>query len=103
MPIETLVDRVWHDAPPVEARNVHYSHLSRVRRLLRNVDGVTLDRRGPRVVGAVQARVHPARPVPHPPPRAGAEPPVRLPSTVDVQRVAYVFEYELDDALPDTA
>jgi len=33
--IETLIDRVWDDAPPVEARNVLYSHLSRIRRLLR--------------------------------------------------------------------
>jgi DNA-binding SARP family transcriptional activator/Tfp pilus assembly protein PilF len=33
--IETLIDRVWDGAPPVEARNVLYSHLSRIRRLLR--------------------------------------------------------------------
>jgi DNA-binding SARP family transcriptional activator/tetratricopeptide (TPR) repeat protein len=33
--IETLVDRVWDDNPPVQARNVLYSHLSRLRRLLR--------------------------------------------------------------------
>ncbi|MER5262081.1 BTAD domain-containing putative transcriptional regulator [Actinosynnema sp. NPDC002837] len=32
--IETLIDRVWDDQPPVEARNVLYSHLSRIRRLL---------------------------------------------------------------------
>ncbi|GAA4951238.1 AfsR/SARP family transcriptional regulator [Actinoplanes utahensis] len=34
VPIETLVDRVWGDAPPAEARNVLYSHISRIRRLL---------------------------------------------------------------------
>src|SRR5688572_8417328 len=33
--IETLVDRVWDDTPPVEARSVLYSHLSRIRRLVR--------------------------------------------------------------------
>jgi DNA-binding SARP family transcriptional activator/tetratricopeptide (TPR) repeat protein len=36
VPIETLVDRVWSDAPPHEARNILYSHLSRVRQLLRD-------------------------------------------------------------------
>ncbi|OXM63272.1 AfsR/SARP family transcriptional regulator [Amycolatopsis vastitatis] len=42
--IETLVDRVWGDDPPGEARNVVYSHLSRIRRLLGRVnelDGTT--------------------------------------------------------------
>ncbi len=34
VPIETLVDRVWDSAPPAEARNILYSHLSRIRRLL---------------------------------------------------------------------
>ena len=33
--IEALVDRVWGDEPPAEARNVLYSHLSRIRQLLR--------------------------------------------------------------------
>jgi DNA-binding SARP family transcriptional activator len=32
--IETLIDRVWDENPPIEARNVLYSHLSRIRRLL---------------------------------------------------------------------
>jgi DNA-binding SARP family transcriptional activator/tetratricopeptide (TPR) repeat protein len=31
---QTIVDRVWDDAPPAEARNVLYSHLSRIRQLL---------------------------------------------------------------------
>ncbi|GAB3408828.1 AfsR/SARP family transcriptional regulator [Flindersiella endophytica] len=35
--VETLVDRVWDDSPPVEARNVLYSHVSRIRQLLRQV------------------------------------------------------------------
>jgi DNA-binding SARP family transcriptional activator/tetratricopeptide (TPR) repeat protein len=34
--VETLIDRIWDDAPPVEARNVLYSHLSRIRRLLKD-------------------------------------------------------------------
>jgi DNA-binding SARP family transcriptional activator/tetratricopeptide (TPR) repeat protein len=32
--IETLIDRVWDNEPPVEARNVLYSHVSRIRRLV---------------------------------------------------------------------
>jgi DNA-binding SARP family transcriptional activator/tetratricopeptide (TPR) repeat protein len=39
--IETLVDRVWDDDPPVEARNVLYSHLSRIRQLLKRASAVT--------------------------------------------------------------
>jgi DNA-binding SARP family transcriptional activator len=35
--IETLIDRVWGETPPAEVRNVLYSHLSRIRRLLRRV------------------------------------------------------------------
>ncbi|GAB3894130.1 hypothetical protein GCM10029964_071970 [Kibdelosporangium lantanae] len=37
VPTETLVDRVWSDAPPTEARNVLYSHVSRIRRLLKDL------------------------------------------------------------------
>jgi DNA-binding SARP family transcriptional activator len=36
VPIETLIDRVWSDKPPQEARNILYSHLSRIRQLLRD-------------------------------------------------------------------
>ncbi|BBH70807.1 SARP family transcriptional regulator [Actinoplanes sp. OR16] len=49
--IETIVDRVWGDNPPAEARNVLYSHVSRIRRMLRQAvacgDGtvVRLERR----------------------------------------------------------
>jgi DNA-binding SARP family transcriptional activator/tetratricopeptide (TPR) repeat protein len=39
--IETLVDRVWHEAPPAEVRNVLYSHLSRIRQLLRRAEAAT--------------------------------------------------------------
>ncbi|HEV2784568.1 MAG TPA: tetratricopeptide repeat protein [Actinophytocola sp.] len=39
--IETLIDRVWGDTPPVEARNVLYSHLSRIRQLLRHATGLS--------------------------------------------------------------
>ncbi|MPZ81591.1 MAG: tetratricopeptide repeat protein [Actinophytocola sp.] len=45
VPIETLIDRVWDDAPPVEARNVLYSHLSRIRRLLASGGGARIVRR----------------------------------------------------------
>lgn len=37
VPIEILIDRVWGDNPPAEARNVLYSHLSRIRQLLKRV------------------------------------------------------------------
>ncbi|OLF19185.1 AfsR/SARP family transcriptional regulator [Actinophytocola xanthii] len=49
--IETLIDRVWAESPPVEARNVLYSYLSRIRRLLRQAaartgeTAVRIDRR----------------------------------------------------------
>jgi DNA-binding SARP family transcriptional activator/tetratricopeptide (TPR) repeat protein len=39
--IETLIDRVWEDTPPAAARNVLYSHLSRVRGLLRQAGALT--------------------------------------------------------------
>jgi DNA-binding SARP family transcriptional activator/tetratricopeptide (TPR) repeat protein len=51
VPIETLVGRVWGDEPPAEARNVLYSHVSRIRRLFKQAaalgDGtaVRLERR----------------------------------------------------------
>ncbi|WP_086848898.1 AfsR/SARP family transcriptional regulator [Amycolatopsis kentuckyensis] len=41
VPIETLIDRVWGENPPGEARNVVYSHLSRIRRLLDRVTELT--------------------------------------------------------------
>jgi DNA-binding SARP family transcriptional activator/tetratricopeptide (TPR) repeat protein len=39
--IETLVDRVWGDSPPAGARNVLYSHLSRIRQLLKKATART--------------------------------------------------------------
>ncbi|MET0235056.1 MAG: BTAD domain-containing putative transcriptional regulator [Kibdelosporangium sp.] len=45
VPIETLVDRVWGDNPPTQVRNVLYSHLSRIRQLLKQSDDVTVTRR----------------------------------------------------------
>jgi DNA-binding SARP family transcriptional activator/tetratricopeptide (TPR) repeat protein len=39
--IEVLIDRIWDDSPPAEARNVLYSHLSRIRLLLRYAAGLT--------------------------------------------------------------
>ncbi len=41
VPIETLVDRIWGEDPPAEARNVVYSHLSRIRLLLKRVTELT--------------------------------------------------------------
>jgi DNA-binding SARP family transcriptional activator/tetratricopeptide (TPR) repeat protein len=52
VPIETLVDRVWSDDPPTGARNVLYSHLSRIRQLLKPL-GVRIDRRNAGYVLAV--------------------------------------------------
>ncbi|WP_439658776.1 BTAD domain-containing putative transcriptional regulator [Lentzea sp. HUAS TT2] len=44
--VEMLIDRVWHDDPPVQARNVLYSHLSRIRQLLRKAgENIHVDRR----------------------------------------------------------
>ncbi|MFR9778746.1 AfsR/SARP family transcriptional regulator [Micromonospora sp. MS34] len=34
VPIEALVDRVWDEAPPADARGVLYTYLTRIRRLL---------------------------------------------------------------------
>jgi DNA-binding SARP family transcriptional activator len=39
--IEALIDRVWESEPPVEVRNVLYSHLSRVRQLLKRAAEAT--------------------------------------------------------------
>jgi DNA-binding SARP family transcriptional activator len=39
--IETFIDRVWDANPPAEVRNVLYSHLSRIRRLLRQAATLT--------------------------------------------------------------
>lgn len=33
--IETLIDRIWADTPPLTVRNVVYSHVSRIRQLMR--------------------------------------------------------------------
>ncbi|WP_460514563.1 AfsR/SARP family transcriptional regulator [Flindersiella endophytica] len=41
VPVELLVDRVWGDSPPVGARNVLYSHLSRIRQLLKRAAALT--------------------------------------------------------------
>ena len=39
--VDTLIDHVWDDNPPAEARNVRYSHLSRIRRLLKEAATLT--------------------------------------------------------------
>jgi DNA-binding SARP family transcriptional activator/tetratricopeptide (TPR) repeat protein len=38
--VDSLIDRVWGDAAPVEARNVLYSHVSRIRHLLTKATGL---------------------------------------------------------------
>lgn len=37
--LESLMDRVWNQNPPPQARAVLYAHLSRIRQLLRRLDG----------------------------------------------------------------
>ncbi|GHH42555.1 AfsR/SARP family transcriptional regulator [Lentzea cavernae] len=44
VPIETLVDRVWGEDPPEQARNVLYSHLSRIRQLVRQAGATGIPR-----------------------------------------------------------
>jgi DNA-binding SARP family transcriptional activator/tetratricopeptide (TPR) repeat protein len=50
VPIETLIDRVWGEDPPVEVRNVLYSHLSRIRRLLERAAELAARDSPPRIV-----------------------------------------------------
>jgi DNA-binding SARP family transcriptional activator len=49
VPIETIVDRVWGDDPPVSVRNVVYGYIGKLKSALRQADaeaaGVRLDRR----------------------------------------------------------
>ncbi|GAA2623797.1 BTAD domain-containing putative transcriptional regulator [Streptomyces spororaveus] len=48
VPIDTLIDRVWGEGPPVSVRNVLYGYVTRLRAALRRADadsaGVRLDR-----------------------------------------------------------
>src|SRR5688572_20913348 len=39
--VDTLIDRVWDQAPPAQVRNVLYSHLSRIRRLVGTINHAT--------------------------------------------------------------
>src|SRR5688500_8128226 len=43
--IETLVSRVWGEDPPAQARNVLYSHLSRIRQLFKQAGDIRVTRR----------------------------------------------------------
>ncbi|MEE6261317.1 AfsR/SARP family transcriptional regulator [Plantactinospora sonchi] len=43
VPVGTLVDRVWDEAPPAEARNALYAHIMRIRRTL--AEAARLDNR----------------------------------------------------------
>lgn len=44
VPVDTLVDRVWGERPPTQPRNALYGYVSRLRRALAPVDGVTIER-----------------------------------------------------------
>jgi len=46
VPVATLIDQVWGDTPPASVRNVLYSHVSRVRRMFREIAAVTGDAPG---------------------------------------------------------
>jgi DNA-binding SARP family transcriptional activator/tetratricopeptide (TPR) repeat protein len=45
VPVDRLIDRVWGDRTPGDARNVLYSYLARLRRALAGVDGVAIQHR----------------------------------------------------------
>src|SRR5690349_3421974 len=45
VPVDTLIARVWDDKPPDGVRSGLYSYVTRLRRVLRQADGVTLDHR----------------------------------------------------------
>src|SRR5438067_4408172 len=45
VPVDRLIDRVWGDRTPADARNVLYSYLARLRRALAGVEGVAIERR----------------------------------------------------------
>ena len=79
VPIETLIDRVWGDEPPAEARNVLYSHLSRIRQLLKQAADLGDDTAGAARAAARRVRARhrpgPGRPAPvRAPGRPGSRP-----------------------------
>lgn len=47
--IETLIDRIWADTPPLTVRNVLYSHLSRIRRLMRQASTLAGEKKAVRI------------------------------------------------------
>lgn len=61
IPVDALLDRVWHDAPPATGRAVLYSYVARIRRLLPRI---AAEPEGPAIVhsaGGYMARVPPSR------------------------------------------
>jgi DNA-binding SARP family transcriptional activator len=46
VPVAALIDQVWGDSPPASVRNVLYSHVSRIRRMFREIATVTGDTPG---------------------------------------------------------
>ena len=77
VPIETLIDRVWGQNPPEQARNVLYSHLSRIRRLLARDGDIGITRRSTGYLLTVD------------------------PSAVDLHRFTRLVDRGRDTGLPD--
>src|SRR5262249_26314656 len=46
VPIDRMVDLIWQDGPPDTARRILQAHVSRLRGILSNADGVSLVRHG---------------------------------------------------------
>ncbi|MEU3628368.1 AfsR/SARP family transcriptional regulator [Amycolatopsis coloradensis] len=44
VPVDRLIDRVWAERPPAQPRNALYGYVSRLRRALAALDGVTIER-----------------------------------------------------------
>jgi DNA-binding SARP family transcriptional activator/tetratricopeptide (TPR) repeat protein len=57
--VETLIDRVWNEAPPAQARNALYIHIMRIRRLLACAGGDGEPPRLDRVGGGYLLRIDP--------------------------------------------
>ncbi|MFB6889484.1 BTAD domain-containing putative transcriptional regulator [Kitasatospora sp. NPDC056327] len=61
VPMDALIDRVWHDEPPRSGRAVLYSYVARIRRLLEDPPGGGTGLRIVRSAGGYLAELDPAR------------------------------------------
>jgi two-component SAPR family response regulator len=62
VPVTTLVDRVWDEAPPAQARSALYAHIMRIRRVLASVGAADGDEwRLERSAGGYRLEVDPDR------------------------------------------